>query len=554
MEPDLNDLLAAWLGRDVDPARREELLARLRRDETFRRAFVAEVWMLGKLKAVQSPESRWLRLEDELGWSAAEATAGEALEDRVVSRLPLPKLARPRAWRGWAGAAAALVLLGAGLALWSWPRRGERPRAATRAYPKVDPQAGLAIVVKLDGVQWNMGDDPPPGEGDVLAPGRLRFRSGRIVLSTLTGVMVAAGGPADLELVSNEQVVCRQGRLRVRSPAGQRGFVVSGPNSAVLDLGTEFGVNTDPDGTARARVFDGQVESALTGADGAPQRTRLFRVNEAFAIDPRAGQIESVAEPVDFLGPLNLTAPPLVLGADYPAAVGRSRPWGYWRFESSDGETIANEIAGRPALRVVGPIRLAGGPGGNRYAEFPAGPERKNLELDALWHPTWRSGFAVELWVLSEQVGHASLVSMTAPHDTNNHLILLELTSRNLLHKPASVRFLHRWPPGGTDGDNLYSLAPYVPYRWHHVVGQFRGDRIELYLDGAAMPPLSVNPAHPDEPCRILVGRLTTRPGHGISIDRPLVGRMDELALYDHPLTAEEIRDHSRLGAGAPRR
>jgi hypothetical protein len=28
---------------------------------------------------------------------------------------------------------------------------------------------------------------------------------------------------------------------------------------------------------------------------------------------------------------------------------------------------------------------------------------------------------------------------------------------------------------------------------------------------------------------------------------------MDEVAVYDRPLTIEEIRDHHRLGAGPPR-
>ena len=49
MDPDLSDLLMAWLGGEVEPARRDELLARARRDEAFRRAFVAEVSMLGML-------------------------------------------------------------------------------------------------------------------------------------------------------------------------------------------------------------------------------------------------------------------------------------------------------------------------------------------------------------------------------------------------------------------------------------------------------------------------------------------------------------------------
>ena len=90
MEPDLADLMAAWLGRETEPARREELLARLRADEAFRRAFVDEIRMLGMLKTVQSPESRWLRLEDELGWSSDESSRVEPLEDRIIKRLDGP--------------------------------------------------------------------------------------------------------------------------------------------------------------------------------------------------------------------------------------------------------------------------------------------------------------------------------------------------------------------------------------------------------------------------------------------------------------------------------
>jgi hypothetical protein len=556
MDPDLRDLLAAWHGGEVEPTRRERLLGRVRGDEAFRRAFVAELWMLGMLMAVQSPEPRWLRLEDEIGWGAAEPSAAESLEDRIVGGLgEMTRRRTPRRW--WRWAAAALIPLAALLAgTWSWwprPPRGDgSARPAVRPYPKVDTAVGLAMVIKLDGVRWEPGDEPRPAEGDVLAKGRLRFQSGRVLLSMLTGVTLAAEGPTDLELVSDTKVLCRQGRLRVRSPAGERGFVVSGPNSAVLDLGTEFGMNVDTDGKARARVFDGRVESAITDADGMPRRTQIFRESETFLIDPRAGQIEPFAGAADFLGPAHPTAPPLELGAGYPAAVRRSRPWGYWRFEAIDGGAVANEIAGRPALGVVGPVRLGGRPGGNRFAEFPAGRDRRNLELDGLWRPPWRSGFAVELWALSEQISHSTLVSMTAPHDTNNHLLLLELTARSELHKPASVRLLHRWPPGGTGGDNLYSTTPYVPYRWHHIVGQYRGDRIELYVDGEPVPPMLVDPRHADGPCRLLVGRLTTRRGTGISFDRPLVGRMDELALYDHTLTADEVREHHRLRAPSP--
>src|SRR5581483_2125415 len=85
MDADLRDLLAAWLGGD-DPGdeRRAALLARLREDGAFRQAFVDEIRTLGMLRAVQSAEPRWLRLEDAIGWSAPRPASADALAERVV--------------------------------------------------------------------------------------------------------------------------------------------------------------------------------------------------------------------------------------------------------------------------------------------------------------------------------------------------------------------------------------------------------------------------------------------------------------------------------------
>ena len=67
MERDLLDLLAAFMGGDIDAARREALQARLRSDADFRRAFAGEIGTLGRIRAVQSPEPRWLGMEDTMG-------------------------------------------------------------------------------------------------------------------------------------------------------------------------------------------------------------------------------------------------------------------------------------------------------------------------------------------------------------------------------------------------------------------------------------------------------------------------------------------------------
>ena len=52
------------------------------------------------------------------------------------------------------------------------------------------------------------------------------------------------------------------------------------------------------------------------------------------------------------------------------------------------------------------------------------------------------------------------------------------------------------------------------------------------------------------EACRLLIGRLKPVPRREGQIhSRPFVGRIDELALYNRPLTAEEVRLHFELGA-----
>src|SRR5262245_51963597 len=108
MDADLRDLLAAWLGTaDPGEARLTEMLGRLRADDEFRGRFVAEVRMLGMLKAVQSPEPRWLRVRDAIDAAAADPSPDRAFEERVMRavRRPSPRMPRVR----WSVAAAAGV-------------------------------------------------------------------------------------------------------------------------------------------------------------------------------------------------------------------------------------------------------------------------------------------------------------------------------------------------------------------------------------------------------------------------------------------------------------
>ncbi len=478
--------------------------------------------------------------------------------DVARSGRPHSTFGMPRSWRLWSAAAAAILLVG--LSVRFWP--ASRPEAGVVAGPpaggassRLAPMEGFAVVIQLDHAEWEPGDGRKASEGELLTAGRFVLRSGRITLALLSGVILTVEGPADFDLLAIDRVHCRRGKLRTHVPDGAEGFVVSTPGSAVVDLGTEFALNVTRDGKAHVMVFEGNAEAAVLNAAGSPVRSQPIEKHHAFDVDPQSGQIEeAVARSENFATPPIFAAPPLALDSTYRNAVLEAGPWAYWRFETIHDGVVPSEVAGRPPLRATGPVRLTTAGASNRCLEFGTDETELSLALDGLWEPPGDPGYAVELWVMPERIGHAALASLIEPgppSDDYKHLFLIELTAsdRQSLHPPASVRFLHRWPPSDSGGDNLFSTKYYIPYRWHHLVAQRSGGGMELYMDGVPTQPLLTRSALETEPCRFLVGRLKPEPRPGGKVhSRPFVGRIDEIALYDRPLSGEEVLRHYELG------
>ncbi len=415
------------------------------------------------------------------------------------------------------------------------------------------------MVIRLDGARWGPDDGPPPAEGVVLPARRLRLSSGRATLAFLSGVMLTMEGPADLDLTSINRVFCRRGRLRARVPHGTEGFVVSTAGSSVVDLGTEFALNVEDDGRAHVMVFEGEAE--VLGAAGTSERSQRVERSQAVEIDPDTGDItEAVADTESFIPSADLAAPVLALDSSYRGAILRSQPWGYWRFEAMADGASPNEVRGGPPLRATGPVAAADAGRGNGCAVFGAGGAGQYLELDGLWEPPRDPGYAVELWAMSEEYSHSTIVALLAPmaNQKYGHFSLLELDGLRPLSLPAiGLGAVHApLAAGGTGGVGVHNGATYVPYRWHHLVAQSNGDRLELYMDGSLARSHPIGPDHPTAPCRMLLGRLDTN-YKGVSDAerlRPLVGRVDELAVYDHPLSADEVRGHYQLATQGDRR
>jgi hypothetical protein len=488
---------------------------------------------------------------------------------------PQPAGRRVGRWLAWGAATAACLALAltAGLGDWAGRDRADAPARTTGPPPAGQSPGGtatggerllakgktpVAVVGKLVDARWEPTEGAPPAEGSPLPEGRLRLRSGSATLVFVNGVVLTLEGPADVDLISVDRVFSRRGKLRALVPKGAEGFVIATPGSAVVDLGTEFALNVEPDGRTRVMVFEGEVEAALLTDSGDPRRSRLVEKSKACDLDPRSGRIsESPARPGGFASAYPLEEGDLDLAPAYATEVLKSAPRGYWRFEGLAGGEIPNQVAGGPRLRIHGPVELARSPSGNGYAVFKAGAPEQFLDTEGLWKlPSW-PGHAVEFWLQATSFSHASLVGFYPPRSSNPpdqldwylHAFLVEIRSweRISLHKPASIRFLHRWPIDKHVNDSLFSESIYLPRRWHHIVAQKYGGEVDLFFDGVLERTNRLDSDHPTLGCHLVVGRRNpdTRDMHDL---RPFVGRLDELALYDHPLTVEEVRRHFRLG------
>ena len=195
MDADLQSLLKAWLNDEIDEADMHPLLDRLRSDAEFRKAFVDEIVMLGRLKAVQSAEPRWLQLEDELQTAIATRTDDADFEDGIMRSLPSTTSRKRRhfavAWSVGGVIAIALTLL----ACLPWivgrlddPESSKPPIADSGSdvshlvqEPSVVGESasprGVAVVSRTTEVEWGEADCARHGPVDFGTVGTFQVRT-----------------------------------------------------------------------------------------------------------------------------------------------------------------------------------------------------------------------------------------------------------------------------------------------------------------------------------------------------------------------------------------
>lgn len=226
---DLRALFGEYAGGSISAEQLKVLEAALAGDADLRREFIEYMNLdsaLGDIAAISESE--------------VVATARDHADS--MSR-PASAPARPRTARAaWVVVAVAASLL-LGMVVWmSAPGADQGPPAAT-------------LVTEVDGALLRNDE---PWQGAELPVGEYRLDHGLAQLQFVNGVAVYVEAPARFEIITQQRLKLFSGRISANVPPAGIGFTVETAEARVVDFGTEFSVEAES-GASEVHVFSGLV-------------------------------------------------------------------------------------------------------------------------------------------------------------------------------------------------------------------------------------------------------------------------------------------------------
>ncbi len=282
-----------------------------------------------------------------------------------------------------------------------------------------------------------------------------------------------------------------------------------------------------------------------------PARTAALEVQA----EPKI--VQTLLEMLEQLAGAN-RRPPADAANPYVKDVRAAKPLLYWQLGDWSGPQVADSSAHGHHGTLSGPHALAlpgvdlpgfSGPGASRAVYFAGGCARTHI-------PKLPKTYSAELWFwnglpldaesrtaclleirLGAKPDTAATPSTAQPARAVQHRLCLMQT------KDKDCRLALEVAPGGPDS-RTPGRSPLAVKTWNHVALVCDGISLTVYLNGRHEPELAVplTAALPDAEAELILGNS----GDG---QQPFEGKIDELAVYDRALPAEEIARHYQAAA-----
>jgi hypothetical protein len=386
-------------------------------------------------------------------------------------------------------------------------------------------------------------------------------------------------GPAAIVVTSQELPALRQGQMLVNLTSAAKPLSIGLPFAEVhLMPGSEVGV-VAYGGLCEVHVFKGLASikslwNLSSRSKSYHNRTCVVAQGSSIALEAQDGNLTTSAEGAANRGMFDpaefMKGGQLVVTKKYVDQVVAAQPVAYWRFEDIEDGVVRNTIQDRFDLAVHGDLRV-NGLTGNRYLNFTLDESADHQRYLYSLEPITTSlpgDYAIECWINPSHY-HTStllafLISEVGRHETHatwngprasDHGMLVEIggfSGDGGIMQPRKVRYVHRNPVGFAGGKATYSNTIYKVREWQHVVCQKEGDVMRVFLNGKqcsqAKDPKSLAPD-----LIAVIGQISDA-----RFERSFYGQLDELAIYDRALTADEITEHydaaQFIGRAAPAR
>jgi hypothetical protein len=126
----------------------------------------------------------------------------------------------------------------------------------------VSMRHGIVVATLTDclNAKW-MDDTTPMTKGTRIETGNKRFllREGYAEMLFDNQARVVLEGPVEFQILAEDRIALNYGKVYVTVPKGAIGFTVNTPSARIIDLGTEFGVQTDTFGDVQMHVIKGKT-------------------------------------------------------------------------------------------------------------------------------------------------------------------------------------------------------------------------------------------------------------------------------------------------------
>ncbi|HWL07847.1 MAG TPA: LamG-like jellyroll fold domain-containing protein [Planctomicrobium sp.] len=401
---------------------------------------------------------------------------------------------------------------------------------------------GVAIITYLTEMETSLNDDWLR-VGQRLQPGVLTLPKGELQLDFLNGARVLVQGPATLKIHSINAATLLSGRAAAYVPTSARGFVLNTPDTAVVDLGTEFMVAVDEQGESSIYVTDGEVEVSLLGEDGNTVTSERVRESGSVRVRRQDLTLEFPAGPdTSIMRIPHLPVPSLPVGEDYVNTIKEARPFMYWRFEELHDGRVPNEMGNEFPLMLHmeesdSSISLENGAAVFRPSEFS-----RCFSLGEGLTGWNEDSFSIEVWACPQRLKFSTLFDIS--NNQHQALNVVETAfNTSWIHTPGAIRFLHRHPPSQDHkrGVNAFSPETCTPGQWSHIVAVKTPEFISLSINGQEVRRIETDMPKDGDVYQLIIGQM------GFVPVRQYEGALDEIALYHRALTSEEIGHHYQL-------